>query len=173
MSNNIVNPRAARDDNCSICLDNLTNEQIYELPECGHKFHTNCIFHWLRCGHNKCPNCNNSGLNNSLTDDSESDYYHSYNRDQYIILRRFSRNKNAPLELKKLVQQLKKLELKHSSICKEIKQLKNKKGVFKELKSSNNKKIAAKYNINYRIHKIKKTMCHNITQLILVKKLVI
>ena len=173
MSYNIVNPQTASHDVCSICLDNLTNEQIYELPECGHKFHTNCIFHWLRCGHNKCPYCNNSGSNNSLTDNSESHCCYSYNHDQYIVLRRFSRNKNAPSELKKLVKQLKKLELKYSSISKEIKQFKNKKGVFKELKSSNNKKLTTKYTIKNRIYGIKKTICNNITPLILVNKLII
>jgi len=174
MSINIVNPLAATDDVCSICLDNLNNEQIYKLPECGHQFHTNCIFHWLRCGHNKCPYCNNTGSTNSLTDDSYSSYY-SYNKDQYIILRRFSRNKNAPSELKNLVQQLKKLEEKEKILTKEIKTIQKKNGIFKDLLKIYEKKRLNRYYTKSRIRLLKKTICNNTTiiPLILVKKQVI
>ena len=51
-------------DICSICHEPLSNsEQIYTLPECSHKFHTNCIMHWFRTDHNRCPLCNNEGIN--------------------------------------------------------------------------------------------------------------
>ena len=36
---------------------------IYELPECEHTFHTNCIMHWFRTDHNTCPLCQNTGIN--------------------------------------------------------------------------------------------------------------
>ena len=174
MSYNIINPQAAESDICSICLENLNKEQTYELPECGHQFHTNCIFHWLRCGHNKCPYCNNTGSTNSETDDSYSSSY-SYNKDQYIILRRFSRNKNAPSELKKLVAQVKKLEEKEKVLNKEMKKINNKKGIFKDLQTIYNKKRSNLYYNRSRIRQLKKTICDNtnITPLILVKKQVI
>ena len=171
MSFNIVNPHTASNDTCSICLDNLNKEQIYILPECGHKFHTNCIFHWLRGGHNKCPYCNNTGSTNSETDDSYS--YRSYNHDQYIVLRRFSRNKNAPSELKKLVEQLKKVELRQKTIHKELKEIKNKKGTFKDLQKKYSKLRGNLYTYQFRIRRLKKNICENtnITPLILVKKI--
>lgn len=175
MSYNIINPQAATSDVCSICLDNLNKEQTYELPECGHQFHTNCIFHWLRCGHNKCPYCNNTGSTNSETDDSYSSHY--YNKDQYIILRRFSRNKNAPSELKKLVAQVKTLEEKEKEkvLNKEMKEFKNKEGIFKDLEKIYNKKRSNIYYNRSRIRGLKKTICDNtnITTLILVKKKII
>ena len=30
-------------DICVICHDNLGEQYVYTLPECNHKFHTNCI----------------------------------------------------------------------------------------------------------------------------------
>mgnify|MGYP003705913475 CR=1 FL=1 len=175
MSYNIINPQSASEDVCSICLDNLNNEQIYKLPECGHQFHTNCIFHWLRCGHNKCPYCNNTGLTNSVTDDTYGSSYSYYNEDQYNVLRRFSRNKNAPSELKILVQQLKKLELKLQLFIKQLKEINHKKGVFKELHILYNKKQTNIYQTRTRIRRLKKTICQstNITPLILIKKKII
>ena len=173
MSFDIINPLAATDDVCSICLDSLNKEQTYELPECGHKYHTNCIFHWLRCGHNKCPYCGNMGSTNS---ESDNDYsYHSYSKDQYIILRRFSRNKNAPSELKNLVEQLKKLEQKQKSLSKELNEIKRKKGIFKDLQKLYHKKQHNFWHTQSRIRRLKKNICNNtnITPLILVKKQVI
>ena len=34
---------------CSICHEEL-NGDIYTLPECNHKYHTNCIITWFRTG---------------------------------------------------------------------------------------------------------------------------
>ena len=50
-------------DKCIICLESLENEPQYKLPECNHSFHQNCIMHWFRDGNNKCPLCNNLGVN--------------------------------------------------------------------------------------------------------------
>ena len=47
------------DEKCMICLENLSNEQQYSLPECSHTFHQNCIMQWFRSGSHKCPLCNN------------------------------------------------------------------------------------------------------------------
>ena len=46
------------DEKCMICLENLSNEQQYSLPECSHTFHQNCIMQWFRSGSHKCPLCN-------------------------------------------------------------------------------------------------------------------
>ena len=48
---------------CSICFNTIEKKDEYILPECKHKFHTNCIMTWFRMGHNKCPLCNNPGVN--------------------------------------------------------------------------------------------------------------
>ena len=49
-------------DICAICRETLDdNSQVFSLPECEHKFHTECIVHWFRYGRQTCPLCNNNG----------------------------------------------------------------------------------------------------------------
>ena len=47
------------DDLCSICLNNLDDEQTYTLEACGHQFHTKCIINWFR-NSSTCPCCRNN-----------------------------------------------------------------------------------------------------------------
>lgn len=50
---------------CCICQDIVDNgQQVYELPECNHIFHTNCIITWFRNQNTGCPLCANPGINN-------------------------------------------------------------------------------------------------------------
>jgi hypothetical protein len=44
------------DNNCSICLEPLTQNVATALP-CGHRFHKDCIVNWLSRSQGKCPNC--------------------------------------------------------------------------------------------------------------------
>ena len=44
------------DNNCSICLEPLTQNAATALP-CGHRFHKDCIVNWLVRSQGKCPNC--------------------------------------------------------------------------------------------------------------------
>ena len=50
-------------DICSIRHETLDGD-IYTLPECNHKYHSNCIITWFRTGKKSCPLCNNLGINN-------------------------------------------------------------------------------------------------------------
>lgn len=50
----LVGQAEAQTQNCSICLDGIT-EQSQTLP-CSHSFHQNCINEWLN-RHNSCPLC--------------------------------------------------------------------------------------------------------------------
>ena len=49
---------------CLICYDLLENKNNYILPECKHKYHTECIIEWFKTGDNRCPYCQNKGINN-------------------------------------------------------------------------------------------------------------
>ena len=49
----------ADDDACVICcgdLDKKTKKDLFKLEECGHSFHTKCLFRWQR-ENNSCPLC--------------------------------------------------------------------------------------------------------------------
>jgi uncharacterized protein (UPF0335 family) len=111
-------------DICSICHETLDGD-IYTLPECNHKYHSNCIITWFRTGKKSCPLCNNLGINN-LTQMQEnttwSMRHHAY--ENYKKMRAFSRKKYASKELKKMITQLKKLETKKKDIASRVKNFK-------------------------------------------------
>ena len=98
-------------EKCAICHENMNiiddNNEMYELPECKHYFHTNCILTWFRSGHNRCPLCNNEGLNNNnmsinLINNTLDNYSWQYKRKllnaNYVEMRNLSRKKDAPKE---------------------------------------------------------------------------
>jgi len=41
---------------CAICLKEFTNESTMKIPECGHRFHEDCISRWLMIKY-QCPLC--------------------------------------------------------------------------------------------------------------------
>jgi len=52
---------------CSICLENLNNpENIHELQECKHKFHSKCLITYLRTGNTFCPLCRVMRMNSYI-----------------------------------------------------------------------------------------------------------
>ena len=109
------------DNICQICLE--TNDSpFYTLPECNHKFHTNCIIHWFRSGYNNCPYCNNPGLGNELKKNKKTNTYnYGLYRNQHLLkhIYYYSRRKDAPKELKDLF-------IKKTEIINDIKLQKNK-----------------------------------------------
>jgi hypothetical protein len=120
------------EEKCSICLENIENNE-YNLPECNHNFHTNCIITWFRAGHNCCPLCRNNGINGGNNSSNTSlnhinseltQYSWIYRRkllnDDYVKMRRLSRKKDASKHLKKKVAKLKIMEKKMKNILKEI-----------------------------------------------------
>jgi hypothetical protein len=92
------------DITCTICLNNFEDDdQCYILPYCSHKFHTKCIINWFRKG-STCPICRD----NTVEDFDEMPAF--ILRERGIELRKISRKKNAPQELKDKVAKIKKIE---------------------------------------------------------------
>ena len=50
---------SAEDDICSICRDVVAADgpDTYSIPECNHRFHSNCIIPWFRVSNGTCPYC--------------------------------------------------------------------------------------------------------------------
>jgi hypothetical protein len=111
-------------DICSICHEDLTGD-LYILPECSHKYHTNCIMHWFRAGHNTCPLCNNNGVNAAHVIDEIGWQLRPAIMDKYKKLRAKSRRKDAPEKLKREIKQLKKIEERMKNIKKDYREFRN------------------------------------------------
>ncbi len=43
-------------DDCSICLENIINEEHKNITTCNHIFHSECMAKWMSLNHN-CPLC--------------------------------------------------------------------------------------------------------------------
>jgi hypothetical protein len=103
------------DDTCTICYNEMNENDSYTIPECSHKFHTNCIVNWFRISNGICPYCR-----------SHCDDNHMYYQRQrgYKFNRKFARRKDAPKELKILVDRLRKKENSRKEIKKKLTQWK-------------------------------------------------
>ena len=128
----------------------------------------------MRSGHNKCPYCGNIG-EGSNNNNEDNNYCPYYTKDQYIVLRQFSRRNDAPIKLKKQVNRLKILEERLKDTNKQLKELTLKSGTFKEIRKQYQKVQNNKFSIRCRIRRLKHTICtsNNITPLILIKKKII
>lgn len=111
---------------CMICREELSDAPVYQLPECGHIYHTHCIISWFRNGDSRCPYCGNKGINHNTSNKPRSNNY-SWRRNAFLYkndvgdcklleLKRYSKKPEAP---KLLVKQFSKLEesKEHLSIC--------------------------------------------------------
>lgn len=160
------------DEKCIICLENLSSEQQYSLPECSHTFHQNCIMQWFRSGSHKCPLCNNLGVNDSTNTTSTGAWY-TRGKQKYKMIRRYSRKKEAPLILKKEIEKLKKLEVKRANLRKEMKEFKQTKvGTFQELNKEWNKYRSKGWRLDSSIRRQKMAIADfNIIPIIIAKKI--
>lgn len=134
---------------CPICHENLDTEQIYEIPECKHKFHTNCIITWFRVGNSNCPYCNS---NNN----------HESSKSKYQIISNYCRRNNANTKIKKEVESIKKLKKDITEINKNIKEIENKSGIFKEIKKEISNLRAKQYKKYHNMYVRKRKLLNNV-----------
>ena len=152
---------------CAICHDNINNKDKYILPECKHAYHTNCIMTWFRMGNNRCPLCNNIGVNgnkpqnltlqhiNSELDSYSWIYKRKVLKENYKKMRRLSKRKKASKCLKQSVKKLEKQEEKFKNLSKEQKEFMNSthpnltaKQIIKKNVQLKNKNWRIRHNIN-------------------------
>lgn len=95
---------------CPVCHETmLDNNQIVKLDGCSHSFHTACIIPWFRTGNNACPCCRFVPNYNLVSD----------RKALYTFNRKYAQRKNAPRQLKHLVENLRKQENLHHQATRE------------------------------------------------------
>ena len=108
---------------CAICHENLNSDK-YILSECQHIFHSHCIITWFRSGQNRCPLCNNRGVNADARDVNVLYFERPALMENYKNLRRKCRSKNFPVNLKRSILKLKKMEKKAKNHLRHFKEFK-------------------------------------------------
>lgn len=101
---------------CTICREDITDcSSVYVIPECNHEYHTNCIMTWFRTGRETCPLCSDCGLNGNRRRTFAA---------RVSLLRKLSRKKDAPFELKRAVTLLRNAEKSLRMASKELREWK-------------------------------------------------
>ena len=85
------------ENTCSICMESMSGE-CHTLQDCGHRFHCVCIINWFRQA-STCPMCRNDGPQNLPR---------LCLHERAKMMKRVARRKDAPTDLKKLVERAKK-----------------------------------------------------------------
>ena len=84
-------------EQCSICFSSIGDDetQIYTVPGCNHRFHTNCIIPWYRVSDGSCPYCRSN--------DQEGHWTHYISSRANVIKtwKRLARRKECPDFIKK------------------------------------------------------------------------
>ena len=110
------------DDKCAICYESFessessesSQDQQYIIPECGHRFHTNCLMTWYRT-HRQCPLCRDTGIHDtSMTELTGNN--------RLKLIKNICRRKNAPKLLQNIVRQRCDVDKKRKAIEKKIKE---------------------------------------------------
>ena len=128
------------DENCVICYSNLDDEeQCYSIEPCGHTFHTKCIIDWFRRA-STCPCCRD----NTVQQLNQIPGF--ILKERAKELRKISRRVNAPDDLKKLVERMKKCEIKLKEKNNELKAYRKQ---HKEILSKERKLQHARYNLSW------------------------
>jgi hypothetical protein len=152
-------------DICAICHETM-EENIYEIPECKHKYHINCIIDWFRLGKSRCPYCNtnfsvlvNQSNNNNYGFGGISGHLLSA---RYKDVYNYSRKKNANKKIIKKVKKITDLNKTYKEITKQISDLKKSDDSYKNVKSLLNKLRTKKWAMSRKIWTAKKKLLNEV-----------
>lgn len=167
------------EDRCPICLDpllentNNCDKATYNLPECNHSYHTECITHWFRNGNSNCPCCGDCGTV-PTSDDVESGWYESIMTKFKHVNQLSKKTKSSDL-LKTQIETIKQISDKNVLLRVSLKELNNTNGVFKEIQKKRLKLDSKIQHNNRNIFQLKKevVLSHPIKPLIIVTRKVI
>jgi hypothetical protein len=99
------NDAPVTENTCYICYTEMTDETSHTLPECGHRFHSNCLITWFRQT-GTCPYCRATHMDMCSPCTLK-------------LIKSFARSKRAPKQLRQLVKKLHSVEKKRTDASRE------------------------------------------------------
>lgn len=140
----LINSEIVNEQICPICRENF--ELNSHKLTCGHTYHANCIIEWFR-NSPTCPMCRS---------EPETFISRDVKQARSNFIKNFSRRKDAPKHLKKLVEKLKNIKRKERQIQKSFSEWKKTPdGIrFKELTKIENKLRRPRYTLWRNIRKL-------------------
>ena len=181
--NDLVNINSNNQEKCPICCDvmestncnncNNLDQQTYVIPECKHKFHTNCLMQWFR-NNPVCPICRANS--HQYSSGTKRMYGPQVRKGKIEALRKVIKQKSCPINLRRrldpIFKKYDKLLMKIKEQDKEIKNEKRKQILtnYSERKKIINKLITKKWKIHRKCFKIEGEMlCYNISEILICK----
>jgi len=177
------------DDKCPICMDVLATpdtcsssacgtEQVYKIPECGHRFHISCLMQWFRC-ERRCPMCRDDGLDcdnrNLTTVEAERRWWpcEQAREGRIKLIKQMCRRKNAPAMLVKIMNRRDVLVAQRINVNKELRIARRPKSavIFKQQESKIHKLQDLRWKIRGKIRKADGELsCFKVTEIIITKQ---
>ncbi len=130
-------------------------DESHTLQECGHCFHTACAIRWFRSGNESCPLCRGK----------PDEYIRPLDvMARYTTLRRKSRARNAPRELKAFVQRIRKVETTVKAKRADIKALRGRRvatfedATVQQMFTKLRRAKAAVWTVESRLYRLKRSL---------------
>ena len=164
---------------CQICMEPMNDiTKVYNLSECNHEFHTDCIVNWFR---NDSPNCiacqpmmNQPTMNNNLNPANAQVNYDLYGlpyitfqqpniQTPFAIVSRQARKKDAPESLKKMYKQYQQVRLKYATANKAYSDYKKTDDypLYRTLRRQFRKISFKSFRLKWRMQRIKQRLVNN------------
>jgi len=159
-------------DICAICHENL-EDNIYKIPECNHKFHSECVITWFRMGKSKCPYCNTEFAHKKKSTPPRHIFRRNLICEEYKDIYNYSRRKNANPKIKKQVKKITDLNKSLTEMSKKFNKMIKSDKSYKEVIKYKRKYRDKKWRLKRKIYSLKRKVVSyvNIIPIIVQKKI--
>ena len=112
---------ALQEDICAICRVSMNSENsaTYCIPECGHRFHSNCVIQWFRVSNGSCPYCRAACINAPVRARRR---YGTVPVELTKLWKQLARRKDCPLLVKRKCQRVAKAKAAKEAASKKLTQ---------------------------------------------------